>query len=328
MCGNVGEDGTKEVAEWMDPIREFDYVFTDRELQEIIGLMDINQGDDKETQEAVQAQLPESLSLPRAGLQFQPHAKPQAGSSANQPPKAAPDPVKKIAPNYKNSILPCKESINTKPTVSHSLVEKQRRDRINSLIDELRELVPPQEVQPGEPMDVKRPKHIVLSDTISLLRRLMQNGTLDGSGFVKWEQGQEREGTSNVAGSSQGTFGEGSGDMQGKSSGMTLPLQETIFADGVTVEAGQGCLLIKINCKDRRGLLSDIITHLRRMPLEIKSAAVTTTAESCVMDVFEVVLDADSGLSAQDVQCNMQAFLYSSNLESSGDKRRRQDGET
>lgn len=39
MCGNVGEDGTKEVAEWMDPIREFDYVFTDRELQEIIGLM-------------------------------------------------------------------------------------------------------------------------------------------------------------------------------------------------------------------------------------------------------------------------------------------------
>lgn len=212
--------------------------------------------------------------------------------------------------------------------MSHSLVEKQRRDRINSLIDELRELVPPQEVQPGEPADVKRPKHIVLSDTISLLRRLMQNGTLDGSGFVKWEQGQEREGTSNVAGSSQGTFGEGSGDVQGKSSGMTLPLQETIFADGVTVEAGQGCLLIKINCKDRRGLLSDIITHLRRMPLEIKSAAVTTTAESCVMDVFEVVLDADSGLSAQDVQCNMQAFLYSSNLESSGDKRRRQDEET
>lgn len=250
-------------------------------------------------------------------------------------PKASPNPRQTELPLLGSSdadklpyALRPLESINAKPTVSHSLVEKQRRDRINSLIDELRELVPPQEVQPGEPADVKRPKHIVLSDTISLLRRLMQNGTLDGSGFVKWEQGQEREGTSNVAGSSQGTFGEGSGDVQGKSSGMTLPLQETIFADGVTVEAGQGCLLIKINCKDRRGLLSDIITHLRRMPLEIKSAAVTTTAESCVMDVFEVVLDADSGLSAQDVQCNMQAFLYSSNLESSGDKRRRQDGET
>lgn len=39
MCGNVGEGGSKEVAEWMDPNREFDYVFTDRELQEIIGLM-------------------------------------------------------------------------------------------------------------------------------------------------------------------------------------------------------------------------------------------------------------------------------------------------
>lgn len=69
---------------------------------------DINQGDDKETQEAVQAQLPGSFSLPRAGLQFQPHAKPQAGSSATKPQKAAPDPVKKIAPSYKNSILPSK----------------------------------------------------------------------------------------------------------------------------------------------------------------------------------------------------------------------------
>lgn len=54
-----------------------------------------------------------------------------------------------------------------KPQISHSVVEKQRRDRINNLIDELREIVPPQE---SSPTDTKRPKHVVLADTIALVR--------------------------------------------------------------------------------------------------------------------------------------------------------------
>lgn len=58
-------------------------------------------------------------------------------------------------------------------TVSHSTIEKQRRDRINSLIDELRELVPSAATMKGpDGADMKRPKHVVLSDTISLLKSL------------------------------------------------------------------------------------------------------------------------------------------------------------
>lgn len=58
-------------------------------------------------------------------------------------------------------------------TVSHSTIEKQRRDRINSLIDELRELVPSAATLKGpDGADMKRPKHVVLSDTISLLKHL------------------------------------------------------------------------------------------------------------------------------------------------------------
>ena len=77
-----------------------------------------------------------------------------------------------------------------KPFVSHSVAEKQRRDRINTLIDELREIVPPQArggdgVDGGSPTaaeaaaplkeNAKRPKHEVLADTISLMRRLLTN---------------------------------------------------------------------------------------------------------------------------------------------------------
>eukprot|EP00879_Flechtneria_rotunda_P025524 GHRR01027125.1.p1 GENE.GHRR01027125.1~~GHRR01027125.1.p1 ORF type:complete len:302 (+),score=54.28 GHRR01027125.1:221-1126(+) len=62
-----------------------------------------------------------------------------------------------------------------KTSVSHSTIEKQRRDRINSLIDELRDLVPPASAVKGpDGSDLKRPKHVVLSDTISLLRTLRE----------------------------------------------------------------------------------------------------------------------------------------------------------
>ena len=87
----------------------------------------------------------------------------------------------------------------SKGHISHSTVEKQRRDRINALIDEvrslatmdqneqpcarlkapmplqLRELVPS---QPGDGVpadgnsDSKRPKHVVLADTIALVKSL------------------------------------------------------------------------------------------------------------------------------------------------------------
>lgn len=51
------------------------------------------------------------------------------------------------------------------------------------------------------------------------------------------------------------------------------------------------CLLaLQVNCRDRRGLLSDVITALKSFPLEITTAAVTTTADGYVYDVFQVHL--------------------------------------
>ena len=47
-------------------------------------------------------------------------------------------------------------------------------------------------------------------------------------------------------------------------------------------------LVWQVNCRDRRGLLSDVITAIKSFPLEITTAAVTTTADGYVYDVFQV----------------------------------------
>jgi UTP:GlnB (protein PII) uridylyltransferase len=48
------------------------------------------------------------------------------------------------------------------------------------------------------------------------------------------------------------------------------------------------CCVAQVKCRDRKGLLLDIIRALRLLPLEVRTAAVTTQADGCVRDVFEV----------------------------------------
>ena len=106
------------------------------------------------------------------------------GGAAGRAGKDGKDAAKVGAPGGKGGKGPGPDG---KPFVSHSVAEKQRRDRINTLIDELREIVPPQ-VRAGDGGDggsspgaellkenTKRPKHEVLADTISLMRRLLCN---------------------------------------------------------------------------------------------------------------------------------------------------------
>jgi UTP:GlnB (protein PII) uridylyltransferase len=57
---------------------------------------------------------------------------------------------------------------------------------------------------------------------------------------------------------------------------------------GVLVEQGVNCLFVKVNCRDRKGLLSDVVSALRAFPVVICTAAITTTKDGTVHDVFEV----------------------------------------
>ncbi|GLC42181.1 hypothetical protein PLESTB_000639500 [Pleodorina starrii] len=211
-----------------------------------------------------------------------------------------------------------------KGQISHSTVEKQRRDRINSLIDELRELVPPQQrsnngAGGGEGMEARRPKHVVLADTIQLLKHLQQQlqvTHVEQHAYQQQQQlssgvkGQEDD-TANSEGKSKGSSSQEDVDMAGAPQMPHIPCQMTQNA-GVTVERGPDCYYVQIKCRDRKGLLSDIINALRQLPLEIRTAAVTT-ANGTVRDVFEVQLDEPS-LTPEDLQNLVHDALFQQHL--------------
>lgn len=48
------------------------------------------------------------------------------------------------------------------------------------------------------------------------------------------------------------------------------------------MEQGESCLYVKVNCRDRRGLLGDIIMALKAMPLEV-----TNQLSSCVLSTAD-----------------------------------------
>ena len=58
---------------------------------------------------------------------------------------------------------------------------------------------------------------------------------------------------------------------------------------------------MQVKCPDRRGLLSDIINALKTLPVEISTAAVVTSGDGMVRDVFEIRAD-DPDLTPDAVQ--------------------------
>lgn len=186
------------VSRLLEESAQFDFVFTQCELEEVLA----NPGTLPPSFEGADGLLRDSLQP--SALQFMPHtaepvdllnpAIPSAlpvipattlaphmyyGSSPQQldapQPGWSPDkPRRETRGARRSTDKPTTKAGPTvvlgpdgKPQISHSVVEKQRRDRINNLIDELREIVPPQESSGG---DGKRPKHVVLADTIALVR--------------------------------------------------------------------------------------------------------------------------------------------------------------
>jgi hypothetical protein len=218
-----------------------------------------------------------------------------------------------------------------KPQISHSTVEKQRRDRLNSLIDELSDMVPPADPKYGaEVNSVRRPKHVVLSDTINLLKAMQTKLQIEEAEICTLKQqaaavgaiaAQHHVGHAAVpeaadammqaaaAGGYHGPSGGGGSVLPGgdgvlPDQGGTLQYMDACGgvgavelptapngganATGVLVEQGIGCLYVKVNCKDRKGLLSDVVSALKAFPMVISTAAITTTKDGNVHDVFEV----------------------------------------
>jgi hypothetical protein len=186
--------------------------------------------------------------------------------------------------------------------ISHSTVEKQRRDRLNSLIDELSDIVPPADPKYGnDASSVRRPKHVVLSDTINLLKAMQAKLQIEEAEICTLKQqaaavtaiaaaSHQQQGLAAAAAGGSGSPLSPAGS-DGCDTGLAaLPLapEGGVPSSGVLVEQGVNCLFVKVNCRDRKGLLSDVVSALRAFPVVICTAAITTTKDGTVHDVFEV----------------------------------------
>ncbi|KAL4517243.1 hypothetical protein Ndes2437B_g06847 [Nannochloris sp. 'desiccata'] len=233
-----------------------------------------------------------------------------------------------------------------KASISHSTVEKQRRDRINSLIDELRELVPPQPTDkeaeqrngavplnnpPSYSEPSRRPKHAVLSDTIALVRDLRSQLA---AVQIEATQAQQKgiatpvyttaantpPGTSSPSPPSELQVGIGPAAVAAAAAaavavaaGAASPFStSTPGPEGVEIAAGKGCMYVKVHCRDRHGLLADIVRTLKAIHLEITTAAITTTAAGNVYDVFQVTLTPGTAkTTAENIRDSVIAVLAS-----------------
>ena len=179
--------------------------------------------------------------------------------------------------------------IRKQPGVPHSEVEKQRRDRINSIVDELRPIVP---LATGarETQDSRRAKHEVLSDTVDYIIALehhLEQGRQRIDDLEQRVKTQSRQLHEMSAGTSGDRAREGGGAAGGRdelAGNMSVPT-----VDIITDEYSR--TILTLSCADRSGLLSDIMRALKKMPLHVKSANVMTQNNGLVDDKFEIVLD-------------------------------------
>ncbi|KDD72046.1 hypothetical protein H632_c3955p0, partial [Helicosporidium sp. ATCC 50920] len=80
-------------------------------------------------------------------------------------------------------------------------------------------------------------------------------------------------------------------------------------AGSVVVDQRPDCIYVKVTCRDRHGLLSDIVRALKALPLEITTAAVTTTRDGNVSDMFQVALLPGASVTLDAIRDAVQSVI-------------------
>lgn len=161
----------------------------------------------------------------------------------------------------------------------HGASEKRRRDNMNQLVEELRELVPSVDGPPGleeghtapAVPEAKRSKVAVLQDTVTSIKALRERCDAQAAELHALRGDLARMAPPEMS---------------------TTPVGRASQPDhGVTVTVcndGADRWLAVISCGDRRGLLADIMGALRGLSLSVVRAAIVTEADGRVNDVFEL----------------------------------------
>ena len=214
--------------------------------------------------------------------------------------------------------------------VSHGASEKQRRDRINAMIDELRMLVPGQ-AGGGEG---RRSKYIVLQDTINMIAALKARcqaqerelvalraaGASEGASGGVQTQDQQQQMMMLMGQDGQGLDPVREESIRNPANGTnsTLNSGQTI---NVAVEMGEEICYVKIKAPDRQGLLQDILNALHALPMTVQRAVVTTDSENGVVfvtDIFELKINTaipvEQRMSPEDVKTHIHQSMHASFL--------------
>lgn len=229
--------------------------------------------------------------------------------------------------------------------VSHGASEKQRRDRINAMIDQLRVIgarhlrscahalpvddaddvhaVPSDAPRSGKGAgssgDVgegRRSKFVVLQQTINTLKSLQLRCAA-----------QEEE-LARLRGAAPPAPPAASNGRSAGSAPAELPSLPTAHGvPGVEVHQGSDTrtCFVRVSTMDRRGLLADILNALRAMPLEVVRAAITTSADGRVSDCFELRLasGAGGGLRRDDIKRAVELQLLAAAADDDADEGKR-----
>jgi hypothetical protein len=201
--------------------------------------------------------------------------------------------------------------------VSHGASEKQRRDRINAMIDELRALVPAggEGQDTAQAGDRRRSKYAVLQDTINLLRRLKIT--------VESQRIQISSSCCDINSTREKKCAAAQPEHHQRDhalppcDGAALDNNSTI---NLSVDMRNDICYVKFHALDRRGLLKELMSALHELPMDISRANISTKVDIegriWVTDIFELKIGGKDGnlprISGDEVKVRLQNDLLAS----------------
>eukprot|EP00898_Chlorokybus_atmophyticus_P007130 jgi/Chlat1/7418/Chrsp6S07439 len=193
---------------------------------------------------------------------------------------------------------PAKMGSLSKPQ-SHSAAERRRRDRINERFNTLRLLVP---------NAAKADKASVLGEVIEYVRKLQVQTAM----CSPTNSPSSPSNISSPRGNSPDSEPTSHQRLMGNQlSPFASPIDESASSREEIVVEGpdtSGHVIIKINCKDRIGLLHDITHALRELGLVIIRAEICSN-ERYVQDLFHVKPEGDASLSVHLIKSKLKVVI-------------------